>query len=174
MSRQNLWHGIDNVHFIYHGDWSDPEVEHDGMVVNSYVVEDSMYERYKEYCEEHNIEGDDDSGFSKYMAENADEVKELIFIAWDSEPKATAEMGDVGEITLRHCDIRDILKGSDVSDICEQPYITEQFKPFTTEHIIKYAEYIADMEYLFSREEAIEIIIDLTAVQLSDHVIKLS
>ena len=78
------WYGIKSVRFIWHGEWSDPEIAYKGMVVNCYVVEDTMWEKYKNYCEENNQNVDENDGFEQYMLENADEVKELIELAYEA------------------------------------------------------------------------------------------
>ncbi len=78
------WYGIENIGFIYHGSWNDPEIEYNGKVINAYIVEDTMWERFKEECEEQGRDADtyiDD--FDTYMIENAYDVYELIELAME-------------------------------------------------------------------------------------------
>lgn len=71
------WYGLPEVGFIWHGEWADPELEYKGKEFNSHIVEDTMWERYNEYCEENDKIPDYDD-FAKYMEENEDEVYELL------------------------------------------------------------------------------------------------
>lgn len=71
------WYGIEDVGFIWHGQWSDPEIEYKSKRINCYIVEDTMWDRFKEdgFC--------DEDLFGNYMRENADEVRELIELAME-------------------------------------------------------------------------------------------
>ena len=76
------WYGIENIGFIYHGSWSDPEIEYNGHVVNSYIIENTMWERFREDCKEQGKNADDCiDDFDVYMKEHKDDVYELIEIA---------------------------------------------------------------------------------------------
>lgn len=74
------WYGIKDIGFIWHGSWADPEIEYKGRVLNSTIVEDTMWERYHEDCE---IDGEKPSAelFAYYMRVNQSDVYELIEIA---------------------------------------------------------------------------------------------
>ena len=74
------WYGIPNIGFIYHNDWTDPEIEYEGEILNSYIVEDSMWSIYTEDCEETGKEPNIDE-FADYMKDNTDEVYYLIELA---------------------------------------------------------------------------------------------
>ena len=79
------WYGIKDVGFIWHGAWSDPEIEYKGKRINSFIVEDTMWERFKEECEEQGKNADaciDE--FDVYMKDNAEYVYELIELAIES------------------------------------------------------------------------------------------
>jgi len=79
------WYGIEDIGFIWHGAWSDPEIEYKGKRINATIVEDTMWERYKEDCEEQGKNADaciDE--FDTYMINNADTVYELIELAIES------------------------------------------------------------------------------------------
>ena len=77
------WYGIEGIGFIYHGCWSDPEIEYKGKRINATIVEDTMWERYKEDCEEQGVPAND-SNFYTYMIDNAEDVYELIELAIES------------------------------------------------------------------------------------------
>ena len=78
------WYGIKPIRFIWRGSWADPDICYNRMVVNSHVVEDSMYERYCEDCREGNLEITDD-GFAEFMRNNKDEIVELIYPAHNAD-----------------------------------------------------------------------------------------
>ena len=68
---------------IWHGEWSDPELEHDGKVANYWDVENTMWERYKEECDEsdsYKFSEDNDDEFNRFCQDCAGEVYELIDI----------------------------------------------------------------------------------------------
>ena len=79
------WYGIHNVGFIYHNNWSDPEIEYKGKRINACIVEDTMWERFREECDEQEKNADDyiDYFDNHYMREHADEVYELIELAME-------------------------------------------------------------------------------------------
>lgn len=77
------WYGIPNISFIYCGEWSDPEIEYKGKRINLTIVENTMWERFNEECEERN-EKPNNNGFESYMKENCDEVYELIELAFNN------------------------------------------------------------------------------------------
>lgn len=81
------WYGIPDVGFIWHSEWSDPEIEYKGKRINSTIVENTMWDRwthddYGNYISERENDLD---GFSKYMKENADDVYELIELVINGE-----------------------------------------------------------------------------------------
>lgn len=76
------WYGIKDVGFIWRGSWSDPEIEYKGKRINSTIVEDTMWERFRENCEEDGITPDEDE-FELYMAANPEDVYELIELAME-------------------------------------------------------------------------------------------
>lgn len=76
------WYGIEGIGFIWHGSWSDPELEYKGKVINSYIIEDSMWERFREDCEEQGKNADTYiDEFDTYMKENAEYVYEFLELA---------------------------------------------------------------------------------------------
>ena len=76
------WYGIKDVGFIWHGSWSDPEIEYKGKRINSTIVEDTMWERFKEDCEEDGEIPTEDK-FELYMMVNQEDVYELIELAME-------------------------------------------------------------------------------------------
>ena len=46
------FHGIPGTVFIYHGEWSDPEVWYDGEEYNASMFEDTFWDMYKTECKE--------------------------------------------------------------------------------------------------------------------------
>lgn len=81
------WYGIPNIGFIWHGEWSDPEIEYKGKRINSTIVEDTMWYEYTHdefdrYIPEREFDQD---GFSEYMLKNKDKVYELIEIAMEAD-----------------------------------------------------------------------------------------
>ena len=75
--------GIENVGFIWHGEWSDPELEYNGKRCNIHDVEDSMWNSYTEDNPEPDYRNRKEyaayeDGFTEYVKVNADSVYELI------------------------------------------------------------------------------------------------
>ena len=67
------WYGIPGIKFIYHGDWSDPEIECEGLVYGIYDtgIEDAMFAELKEELGREPT----DAEFQKYMQDNGDNIK---------------------------------------------------------------------------------------------------
>lgn len=81
------WYGIPDIGFIYHGDYSDPEIEYKGKRINSTIVENTMWydythDEFDRYIPEREF---DQEGFSDYMLANKEEVYELIENAMEGE-----------------------------------------------------------------------------------------
>lgn len=66
------WYGIHGIKFIYHNNTADPEILYKGKLINAMVVEDTMWDRFKE--EYDSADGDH---FPDFMLSHADDVKEL-------------------------------------------------------------------------------------------------
>lgn len=77
------WYGISGIGYIWINEWTDPQLEYNGKRFSCYIVEDTMWERYREECYERDVKPDVDK-FGDYMRENADEVRELARIAAES------------------------------------------------------------------------------------------
>ena len=50
------FHGIPGSVFIWHGEWSDPTVYYDGEEMNGNELDDTLWDMYKEECEEDGTE----------------------------------------------------------------------------------------------------------------------
>ena len=66
------WYGIESIGFIWHNEWADPEIEYKGRTCSCYIIEDTMWERFREEYPEA-----DENDFEQYMWENEDAVIEL-------------------------------------------------------------------------------------------------
>lgn len=75
------WYGIENIGFIWHNEWTDPEIEYKGKCCSCYIVEDTMWERYRE----ENGKYADEELFGQYMRNNTNEVYELCELALFSD-----------------------------------------------------------------------------------------
>jgi hypothetical protein len=78
------WYGIENIGFIWYGQWADPELEYKGKRINSTIVENTMLDRFKEDCEENGISANL-FYFDTYMGEHAEDVYELLELAMEKE-----------------------------------------------------------------------------------------
>lgn len=73
-NKENTWRGVPNVRMIWHGEWSDPELEYNGIVANYHDIEDTMYE----YAKEDGIDAENDEEFDKYCQEHDYDVYALF------------------------------------------------------------------------------------------------
>lgn len=74
------WYGIPDVKFIYHNNWSDPEVFYNGKRYNPVETENTMWINWL-YDENGNFvreREDDMDGFRSYMVNNRDMVIEYL------------------------------------------------------------------------------------------------
>lgn len=86
MKTNNYYRGIKDIEFIWHGASSDPEISYNGMVVNYYDVDDTIWEDYKEDRYTKALENpDDEEEFTKYCQRHEEEIKQLITDIWDSQ-----------------------------------------------------------------------------------------
>ena len=72
------WYGIKGIDFVWHGEWSDPEIRYLGVLINAPTVEDSMWYMFKE-----STRREDMDAFAKYMRDNAYQVKEFCRLAME-------------------------------------------------------------------------------------------
>lgn len=79
--KELFWRGVEGVEYIYHGEWSDPELLHDGKFANCIEVEEIMWGRFREAClnEGYDVElKEGESKFDRFCQDHAEEVYELI------------------------------------------------------------------------------------------------
>lgn len=69
-----------NYKFIYHNDWSDPEIEYKGYRFNYWDIETALWEDFKEQCDDTE---DEDDAFEDYKKENMEELLEDWLYALD-------------------------------------------------------------------------------------------
>lgn len=61
MKKSQWWHDIPGAKYIYHGDWSDPEVTYKGFSFSLYDIEEGFLDEYREeHPEDKNDRGFDD------------------------------------------------------------------------------------------------------------------
>ena len=68
------WYGIQDVGFIWHGEWAPPEVEYNGKTANAIEVGESLWE---DFYEEFGRDPTDEE-FDEYIIKHQDSVKFLI------------------------------------------------------------------------------------------------
>lgn len=66
--RKKYFYGIKRIEFIYHGDWSDPELIYKGHSFNYYDLENALVEDYKYSDDSKN--DDNFKNFPKWVKEN--------------------------------------------------------------------------------------------------------
>jgi len=71
------WKYCDKVEFIYHGDWTDPELKCNGKTLNYWDVEDVIYSDFLYECEMNNIVVSDEN-FELFCKHKEDEIIEIF------------------------------------------------------------------------------------------------
>lgn len=69
-----MWRGVPGVEMIWHGEYSDPELEYEGTRRNYWDVEGTMYE----WAKEDGIDIENDEEFNRYCQEHAYDVYECF------------------------------------------------------------------------------------------------
>jgi hypothetical protein len=76
-SKKSTWRGVPGTTFIYHGEWSDPEIAYKGELLNYWDVEESLQYSYQADVESGDFEGSFDEWAEaqdpKYLASQLDE-----------------------------------------------------------------------------------------------------
>lgn len=62
-SSDDNWMGVPNAKFVYHGDWSDPEIVYNGFSINYFDVEGVFLDEYRE----ENPDDKNDDGFDEWF-----------------------------------------------------------------------------------------------------------
>lgn len=70
----NSWMGCKEITMIWHGEWSDPELEYNGCVANYWDVEDWC----AEVCREEGVNPEDKNAFANWIRQNEDRVGATI------------------------------------------------------------------------------------------------
>ena len=70
------WYGIEGIGFVWHGMWADSEIEYKGKRCSSSIVEDTMWERFRE-----DYPNTDGNEFNEYMRERENDVIDLCELA---------------------------------------------------------------------------------------------
>ena len=73
LNEAKTYRGIPNTIYVYHGEWSDPEVYINGKGFSEWDVEDYIWGDYVETCEDSGEEPTDE-GFAKYCEENGEDL----------------------------------------------------------------------------------------------------
>ena len=76
------FYGIEDINFIWHGEWCDPEIEYKGNLINYYTIEDSLYEVFLDELRNETNEG---MNFTEWVYANKDLVYEEIELYLESE-----------------------------------------------------------------------------------------
>ena len=73
------YYGLEGIKFMYHNDWSDPTLIYKGREFNVHLIEDAMYEMFKDDNPEITklSQSDSEECFAQYMIDNSDYVYEL-------------------------------------------------------------------------------------------------
>ena len=66
----NSWMGCQRIKMIWHGEWSDPELEYNGSIANYWDVEDWCAEA----CREEGVNPNDKNAFANWIKQNEDRV----------------------------------------------------------------------------------------------------
>lgn len=75
---RKLYCNVPDVYFVWHGEWSDPEVSYKDKLFNLPMdVETPLWAYYCEHCKEKRIEKSED-GYGQYVENNADELYEIL------------------------------------------------------------------------------------------------
>lgn len=56
---KDMWRGVEGTTYIWHGEWSDPEVWYDGEELNGNQLDEFAWDVYKTECEENDKEVDE-------------------------------------------------------------------------------------------------------------------
>ena len=70
----NTWLGTKDIEFIWHGEWSDPELSYMGKVIDYWSIEDFVCGEMKDEGLDYN----DDDLFRKYVQEHEELIAATI------------------------------------------------------------------------------------------------
>lgn len=69
--KKETFRGLSKIEFIWNGEYSDPEIEYRGKILNYWEIEDLLWESFKENV---NVADWDDENYSKWLKDNEDWV----------------------------------------------------------------------------------------------------
>jgi hypothetical protein len=75
--KKAYFYGIYGIQYIYHGEWSDPELIWHKKSFNYYDVEMPLWECYREECDENGTKPNDND-FSAWVKKNAYLAREYL------------------------------------------------------------------------------------------------
>lgn len=79
---KDTWRGVPGTTFVWHGEWSDPEVFYDGEELNGSELEDYMWAEYTYECEDEGkkpTEQEYDNLPSDWFAEKLDDFVNAMY-----------------------------------------------------------------------------------------------
>ena len=80
---KETYRGVPGSVWIWHGEWSDPEILWKGVELNANDVEESLWSSYNNWCEENDEEPTND-GFEEWVS-NEDIASYLDEAAWAAQ-----------------------------------------------------------------------------------------
>jgi hypothetical protein len=90
------YYSLPDVKYVWNGEWADPGLIYNGKYFNAAIVEDSLWDSFRYYCEETGIVEDDEM-FNQWISENKDEIYEYINALEEAgEYEEFDEVPDVG------------------------------------------------------------------------------
>ena len=83
---KETYRGVPGSTYIWHGEWSDPEVWWDGVELNANDIEESLWNSYKDDCEERG-ENPTEQGYEDWLEEMGTEyiASQLDDLAWAAQ-----------------------------------------------------------------------------------------
>ena len=76
--KKTYFYGIYGIHFVWHGEWNDPEIVWLVNTFRYYGIETPLYEMFREEC-------DDDEMFAAWVKKHAYLVREIMSCLIESE-----------------------------------------------------------------------------------------
>jgi len=66
LESDNTWRGVPGTLFIWHGEWSDPEIVYNDISLNGNEIEDALWNNYVDNCKETG-EKPTETGYEKWV-----------------------------------------------------------------------------------------------------------
>lgn len=76
-TKKKYFYGIRGIQFIWHGEWSDPELIWHKQSFNYFDLEDPLWSMYNEECEENGTHPSEDD-FCEWVRANAYIAREIL------------------------------------------------------------------------------------------------